>query len=179
MNISKEDEGKIRAIMREKAAARRARQAQEQTVQGALLKDSQAQELSGGGLRSKVLDKNTVELEWGTSNEANTKGFIVKRRPVKTEDYQVLASYETYGPLASQGVNGGVYRYLDETADVGGWVYRVTECESNGRENDLSQCLVEIVSDEEQRGTVIGLAALGAVAIAAVLAGTMMDPVQY
>ena len=54
MNINAEDEEKIRQVMKEKAEARRKRQEQEQSVSGALLMDSQAQELSGGGLRTKV-----------------------------------------------------------------------------------------------------------------------------
>lgn len=179
MKISPEEEAKIRAISKEKAEARRRRQAQEKNVKGALLQDSQAQELSGTGLRFKVLNDNDVELEWATAAEASTRGFIVKRRPAKTDDFEVLASYENYGPLASKGSEGGVYRFLDEGVRPGGWVYRVTECEANGAENDLSQCLVEIQTAEEQRGTIIGVAAFGVVAIAAIIAGTLLDPVQY
>lgn len=179
MNISPEDEAKMRVIMKERAEARRRRQAQEKGVQGALLQDSQAQELSGTGLRYKVLNGNDVELEWATSSEKSTKGFIVKRRPAKTSDFSVLASYEKYGPLASKGPDGGVYRFLDKGVERGGWVYRVTEKESNGQENDLSQCLVEIQSAEEQRGSIFAAAAFVAVAIGALLAGTMLDPVQY
>ncbi|GKY91838.1 hypothetical protein MPSEU_000155400 [Mayamaea pseudoterrestris] len=179
MRLSEEDEKRIRATVREKTAQRKLRREQEQTVQGSLLRDSQGQELSGVGLRSRVIDDESVELEWATSSEASTRGFIVKRRAAKTEDFQVLASYESYGPLQSQGVEGGVYRYLDEGVGAGGWVYRVTECESNGAENDLSQCLVNIETKEEQQGALITLAAFGAVAVAAVIAGITLDPVQY
>jgi hypothetical protein len=178
MKISAEDEERIRKLMREKAEARRRRQEQERNVQGALLMDTQAQELSGSGLRYKVMG-NDVELEWATAAEANTKGFIIKKRPAKTQNFSVLASYKDFGPLASQGKEGGVYRFLDKDVPPGGWVYRVTECESNGRENDLSQCLVEIQTAEEARGQIIGLAAFGLAVIAAIVAGTMLDPVQY
>jgi hypothetical protein len=178
MNISKEDETKIRSLSREKAVARRKRQEQEMGVQGTLLKDSQAQELGGLGLRSKIVDGNSVELEWATSSEAATQGFIVKRRPAKTEDFDVLASYEDFGPLASKGKDGGVYRYMDKNVAPGGWVYRVTEREADGSENDLSQCLVDVITEEEQRGAVVALAGLGLVAVLSVVAGTLLDPLQ-
>jgi hypothetical protein len=182
MNISKEDETKIRQMSKDKAVARRKRQEQEQSVQGALLKDSQAQELSGTGLRFKLMDQtsegSSVELEWATAAETSTQGFIIKRRPAKTEDFDVLASFEDYGPLASKGPDGGVYRYLDTNVAPGGWVYRVTEREGDGSENDLSQCLVDVTTEEEQRGAVIALVGLGIVAAAAVFAGTMLDPMQ-
>lgn len=178
MNVSPEEEAKIRQIAREKAAVRRKRQLEEQSVSGSLLRDSTNQELSGTGLKSKIVDGTSVELEWATGSESNTKGFIVKRRPAKTTDFTVLASYESYGPLASKGVDGGVYRYLDENVTPGGWVYRITECEVSGSENDLSQCLVDVTTAAEQRGEVIALAVLGAIAIAAVVAGTLLDPVQ-
>jgi hypothetical protein len=148
-------------------------------VQGALLKDSQAQELSGTGLRYKIVDGDSVELEWATSSEKSTQGFIVKRRPAKTEDFDTLASFEDFGPLASKGPDGGVYRYLDTNVAPGGWVYRVTEREGNGAENDLSQCLVDVQTAEEQRGAIVALAGLALVAIAAVVGGTLLDPVQY
>ena len=176
MNINAEDEEKIRQVMKEKAEARRKRQEQEQSVSGALLMDSQAQELSGGGLRTKVID-GEIELEWATSSEANTKGFLLKRRPARTEDFEVIASYESWGPLASKGPEGGQYRYLDTTVSPGGWVYRVTECEQNGAENDICQALVEVQTEEEQRGAVIAAVSIAVLGIAAIAAGLILDPV--
>lgn len=176
MQISPEDEKEIKEVMKRKAEARRKRQEQEQSVSGALLMDSQAQELSGGGLRAKAID-GEVELTWATNSERSTKGFIVKRRPARTEDFQVIASYESWGPLASKGPEGGVYSYLDTSVQPGGWVYRVTECETNGIENDICQALVEIQTAEEQRGAVIAAAGIVVLAIVAVVAGIALDPV--
>ena len=178
MRVSAEDEARIRVVMREKAEARRRRREEDQDFQGALALDSQAQELSGAGLRAKVIDGESVELEWATSSEANTRGFIIKRRPAKTNDFSVIASYDSYGPLASKGKDGGVYRYLDEGVGPGGFVYRITECEQNGNENDLSQCLVEVQTQEEQRGAIVAAAAFVVVAIVAVVAGSLLDPIQ-
>jgi len=156
----------------------RKRQEQERNVSGALLMDSQAQELSGTGLKGKVIDQD-VELTWATSTERNTKGYLVKRRPAKTTDFEVIASYTEWGPLASKGPQGGVYRFLDDTVPgPGGWVYRVTECENSGRESDICQCLVEVQTAEEQRGAVIALGAISLVGIAAVVAGLSLDPIQ-
>lgn len=177
MGISEEDETKIRQIMKEKAEARRRRQEEERSVTGNLYYDSQAQELSGTGLKSKIID-GAIELEWATSQESSTKGFIVKRRPAKTEDFSVVASYEDWGPLVSQGTEGGIYRYFDDTVSPGGWVYRVTECDVNGEENDLCQCLVEVQTEDEQRSTLIAAVGIVVLGIAAVAGGILLDPLN-
>lgn len=175
MNISEDDEKKIRQLMAEKAAARRRRQEQERSVSGALLMDSQAQELSGVGLNYKIVGED-VELEWATSREANTEGFLVKRRPAKTEEFEVIASYKDWNSLASKGLEGGLYRFLDDEAGPGGWVYRITEIEKNGNENDISQCLVEVQTKEEQMGAVIAAGGIVALLGGLVVAGALLDP---
>jgi len=175
MNISADDEQKIRQIMKEKAEARRKRQEQEKDVSGNLFFDSQAQELSGTGLNYKFID-GSVELEWATKTETNTKGFLVKRRAAKTNDYTVIASYKDWGPLASKGDEGGIYRYLDDEVTPGGWVYRITECDNNGNEADLCQCLIELQSEDEQRAGLIAGIGFGVFAVGAVVAGLVLDP---
>eukprot|EP00560_Eucampia_antarctica_P007212 CAMPEP_0197833334 /NCGR_PEP_ID=MMETSP1437-20131217/18683_1 /TAXON_ID=49252 ORGANISM="Eucampia antarctica, Strain CCMP1452" /NCGR_SAMPLE_ID=MMETSP1437 /ASSEMBLY_ACC=CAM_ASM_001096 /LENGTH=279 /DNA_ID=CAMNT_0043437323 /DNA_START=37 /DNA_END=876 /DNA_ORIENTATION=+ len=175
MNISADDESKIRQLVKEKAEVRRKRAEQEKDVSGNLFTDSQAQELSGTGLNYKVID-GQVELEWATKSESNTKGFIVKRRIAKTNEFSILASYKEWGPLASQGIEGGVYRYLDNTVSPGGWVYRITECDNSGSEADLCQCLVDVQTEDEQKQAVILGVGFGIFAIAAVVAGLVLDP---
>ncbi|CAJ1957837.1 unnamed protein product [Cylindrotheca closterium] len=176
MNMSADEEDEIRKVMKSKAEARRKRQLEEASASGALIMDSQAQELSGGGLQTKVINGD-VELEWTTSSEAATKGFIIKRRAARTEEFEVLASWEDWGPLASKGPQGGSYRYLDSTTTPGGWVYRVTECENSGATNDICQALVDVQTEEEQRGAVIAAVGISVFAIAAVAAGILLDPV--
>ena len=105
------------------------------------------------------------------------KGFLVKRRPARTEDFEVIASFENWGPLVSKGLEGGTYRYLDDSVSPGGWVYRVTECENNGRENDICQTLIDVQTAEEQRGAVIAAVSIGVIGAAAVAAGIILDPV--
>lgn len=175
MNISAEDEAKIRQLMKEKTAARRAREEQERSVSGNLYFDSQAQELSGTGLNYKIID-GQVELEWATKQERNTQGFVVKRRPAKTDDFSTIASYQDFGPLCSQGPDGGVYRYLDDTVSPGGWVYRITEADDQGTQSDLCQCLVEVQTEEEQRAALIAGVGIGLFAVIAVVAGVALDP---
>jgi hypothetical protein len=177
MGISESDEKMIRSMMREKTEARRKRQEQERSVSGNLYRDSQAQELSGTGLSYKIID-GEVELTWATKTETNTKGFIVKRRAAKTNDYSVLASYQSYGPLMSKGKDGGVYRYLDSTATPGGWVYRISEEDNMGNEADVCQCLVEVETADEQKAAVIAGVGFGVVALAAFVAGIAMDPMN-
>lgn len=177
MNVSEEDVRKTRQIVMERTAARRARQEQERNVSGNLLRDSQAQELSGTGLNYKVID-GQVELEWATKSEDNTKGFIVKRRKAKTDTFEVIASFQDWGPLASKGADGGIYRYLDTDVIPGGWVYRISEMDNNGNESDICQCLIELQTDEEQRGAVIAAAGFAIFAVLALVAGLELDPMQ-
>jgi hypothetical protein len=68
--------------------------------------------------------------------------FLIKRHPSRMEEFQVIASYETWGPLASNCPEGGSYSYIDTT------VYRMTV-------NAVCQALVEGQIQEEQRGAVI------------------------
>jgi len=177
MNITPEAEAEIKKVMKQKAEARRKRKNQEAGVSGALLMDSQAQELSGGGLQCKVVSDNEVELSWATNSETSTKGFAIKRRQARTEDFEVIASYKTWGPLASKGSEGGTYSYLDGGVSPGGWVYRVTECETNGSENDICQALVDVQTADEQRGAVFAAIGIVVLGLAAFAAGIMLDPV--
>ena len=177
MGISEADEGKIRSLMRERTEARRKRQEQERDVSGALFRDSQAQELSGTGLSYKIID-GEVELQWGTKTEVNTRGFIVKRRAAKTNDYSTLASYATFGPLATKGKEGGIYSYLDTTATPGGWVYRISEVDKFGNEADVCQCLVEVETEGEQKAALFAGVGFGVFAIGAFVAGIAMDPMN-
>jgi len=177
MGISEDEETKIRTLMRDRTEARRKRQEQEQDVSGNLFRDSQAQELSGTGLSYKIID-GEVELSWATKSERDTKGFIVKRRAAKTNDYSTIASYEDWGPLASKGIEGGVYRYLDSTATPGGWVYRISEEDNMGNEADVCQTLVEVQTEDEQKAAVIAGVGFGVFAILVFVAGVAMDPMN-
>lgn len=177
MGIDEEEEAKIRQQVKERTAARRLRQEQEKSVSGNLYLDSQAQEISGTGLNAKVINGN-VELEWATKTENDTKGFVVRRRPGKTEDFTIIASYKDFGPLVSKGSDGGVYRFLDESTTPGGWVYRITECDQNDIENDLCQCLIDVQTEAEQRAGLFAGIAFGVFAAGAVAAGVLLDPMN-
>lgn len=177
MGISEADENSIRSLMREKTEARRKREEQERDVSGNLYRDSQAQELSGTGLTYKIID-GEVELEWATKSESDTKGFIVKRRAAKTNDYSVIASYKDWGPLASKGKEGGIYRFLDTTSGPGGWVYRISEEDKFGNEADICQCLVEVQTEDEQRAAVIAGVGFAVFAVIVVVAGIAVDPMN-
>ena len=175
MRISEADEEKIRVVMKERTEARRKRQEQARDVTGNLFRDSQAQELSGTGLTYKLFNGD-VELSWATKSERNTKGFIVKRRRAKTEEFETLVSYEDFGPLASKGDEGGIYKYLDTTAGPGGWVYRITEEDTFGGSADICQALVEVETEEEQKAAVFAAVGFGLFAVLAVVGGIMVDP---
>jgi len=177
MGISEKEEEEIRKVMRDKTAARRARIEQQRDVSGNLYLDSQAQELSGTGLSYKIID-GEVELEWATKSETDTRGFVVKRRAAKTDNFSVIASYKDWGPLASKGVDGGIYRYLDSTVTPGGWVYRITEEDNSGNSADICQCLVEVQTEDEQKAALIAGVGFALFAVLAVVAGIAADPLN-
>mmetsp|Transcript_1438 Transcript_1438/g.2998 ORF Transcript_1438/g.2998 Transcript_1438/m.2998 type:complete len:286 (-) Transcript_1438:111-968(-) len=175
MGVSEEDKKLIIQAVTLRTKARRRQSDLEKEVSGNLLKDSQAQELSGTGLTYKFID-GKVELEWATRSEKNTKGFLVKRRKAKTDNYETVASFEDWGPLASKGPDGGIYRFFDETVTPGGWVYRITEVDNNGSSADICQCLVEIQTEDEQRAATIAGVGFAVFAVLAVVAGIAADP---
>lgn len=178
MQLSEKEEEEIRQIIKEKKRIRDKRREEQRRASGNLYYDSTAQELSGTGLKAKVIDETNVELQWGTKSEVDCKGFIVRRRAVKAADFETLASYENYGPLVSKGPDGGTYKFLDTTASPGGWFYRISEKTSTGEESDLSQCLVEIQTEDEQKFTLAATLGIALTVVLALLAGISIDPIQ-
>merc|ERR1719231_2138169 len=87
---------------------RKAKQAMQSLKSDSMLIDPQAAELgAGGGLKSKVLSEEEVELRWDTTDEAGNAGFIVQRRRGGTSDFADLETYESFSPLRSKGPAGG------------------------------------------------------------------------
>lgn len=168
------------AIAKAKAerAARKARQAQDMRSD-AMLVDPQAAELgAGGGLNSKILSEEEVELRWDTQDEVGNAGFIVQRRQGGSESFIDLATYEDFSPLRTKGPAGGTYTYLDDSAGVGTWVYRILDCDTSGQRSAVCQKLVEIDSEAEGKQTILVGVAIATLAIAFVAAGIFIDPIQ-
>merc|ERR1719440_2664111 len=95
---------------------RKARQAAVAGKADTMLIDPQAAELgAGGGLKSKTLSEEEIELRWSTQDEVGNAGFIVQRRKGGQPQFSDIATYETYSPLRTKGVDGGEYVYLDDT----------------------------------------------------------------
>merc|ERR1719439_581980 len=85
---------------------RRNRQTQVSRVESMSI-DPQASELSGtGGLKSKVLSEEEVELRWSTQGEEGNAGFIVQRRPGGTGAFTDIETFESFAPLRTKGPQG-------------------------------------------------------------------------
>merc|ERR1712032_1376522 len=121
-------EAVARAERERKARIQRAASANRELDQ--LNVDPQAAELgAGGGLKSKIISEEEVELKWSTGDESGNEGFIVQRRKGGTERFEEIASYTSFAPLKTKGAGGGVYSYLDDTVpSPGTWVYRIGDC---------------------------------------------------
>lgn len=168
------------AIARAKKAREDRKNAAPTQVDGMQL-DPQAAELNAaGGLKSKVLSEDEIELRWETSDETGNAGFIVQRRAGGAADFENLESFESFAPLKTKGQQGGTYVYLDADSGLqpGTWVYRILDCDTSGVKSAMCQKLVEIESQSEQMQTII--LGVGIAAIAAVLVGVglFLDPIQ-
>jgi hypothetical protein len=141
--------------------------------------DPQAAELGGGGgLKSKVLSEEEVELRWSSADEGDNKGFIVERRRGGANDFETLESYEKFAPLRSKGMQGGDYVYLDDTAGPGTWVYRIVDEDASGKRTAVCQKLVEVESQAEQTQQVVVGVFIATLALVAVGVGVFLDPMQ-
>merc|ERR1719331_3716159 len=69
-----------------------------------MLIDPQAAELgAGGGLKSKVLSEEEVELRWSTGDETGNLGFIVQRRKGGSQNFEDIESFTSFAPLKTKG----------------------------------------------------------------------------
>lgn len=167
------------AKAKQEREARKFKQAQAMSKADSMLIDPQAAELgAGGGLKSEVLSQEEVELRWDTSDEAGNAGFIVQRRRGGGDNFVDIESYENFAPLRSKGPAGGSYVYLDDTADVGTWVYRILDCDTRGERSAVCQKLVEIESKDEQQFTLVVGGLIAGLALVLVIAGIVSDPIQ-
>jgi len=141
--------------------------------------DPQASELSGtGGLKSKVLSEEEVEIRFSTENEEGNAGFIVQRRPGGQSAFSDIASFETAAQLRTKGPQGGQYVYLDDTVAPGTWVYRIVDVDTEGKKTAISQKLVEVESESEQsQQFIVGVLIFG-LALVAFAVGIFADPLQ-
>jgi len=158
---------------------RKARLAAQNVRGDSMLLDPQAAELgAGGGLQSKTLSEEEIELRWSTADEAGNAGFIVQRRKGGQPDFEDIESYERFAPLRTKGPDGGDYVYLDDSVAPGTWVYRILDCDTKGRRSAVCQKLVEVDSAAESTQTLVVGGFILLLAIAGVAAGTFLDPMQ-
>jgi len=173
------DPEEVARVERERAK-RLAKGAESANTIGAMVSDPQAAEVgAGGGLKSKVLSEEEVELRWATADEGDNLGFIIQRRQGGAPNFEPLESYENFAPLRSKGPDGGSYVYLDDTVpDVGTWVYRVVDMDAAGNSQSVCQKLVEIESSKEQTQTLIVGGVIFGLALVFTAAGLLIDPLQ-
>ena len=78
-----------------------------------------------------------------------------QRRRGGASNFEDLETYEAFSPLRTKGPAGGSYVYLDDSAGVGTWVYRILDCDTQGTRSAVCQKLVEIDSAAEQTQTLV------------------------
>lgn len=130
---------------------------------------------SSEGMKWRMND-NQVQLSWITGSEADNQGYIVERRPSYGGEFTEIASYEQVAGLRSAGSTGGRYGYTDPQSSAGSWVYRIQDCDAEGKKSVLCQCFVEVTTDSENKAQFAVLVGLVGVLSAAVIAGSLLDP---
>mmetsp|Transcript_19326 Transcript_19326/g.77289 ORF Transcript_19326/g.77289 Transcript_19326/m.77289 type:complete len:239 (+) Transcript_19326:407-1123(+) len=127
---------------------------------GSLRTDPQAQELAGVGLKYKSLGDELL-LTWSTGSERSNQGFVIRKRKGKTDEWIKIADFDSHpAELTSKGAQGGDYSWLDKSPEPGTWIYRVSDIDKNGVQSDLSQTIVELQSEGEQRVQIAALIGL-------------------
>lgn len=119
-----------------------------------------------------------VELGWITGEESLNKGYIVEKRPSYGGDFQEIASFQEVTQLVSKGLKGGKYRYTDPSTAAGSWIYRVKDCDVDGKTSVLCQCFVEVQTMAESKTQSIITIGFVAFFLAALAVGYSVDPPQ-
>lgn len=79
--------------------------------------------------------ENCILLKWVTYSEVDNMGFIIERRPIGKEEWQLIASHRTHTELVGQGTtfDVSVYNFKDTRIDQApGYEYRLGDTDLNG-----------------------------------------------
>ena len=156
---------------------RRAREAV-QSKQGVVdILDAATSELTGLGLKTKVVD-GEVELVWGTNDEEDNRGFVVEKKRVGASAWTEVATHATWAPLKSKGTLGGAYTYVDPSSEEGEWLYRVVAEQADATRQITCQVGVAVESQAQQLQTKIIVGAAAAVFLGLLAAGVALDPIK-
>lgn len=141
--------------------------------------DPQGQEMSGLGLKYRVVNEKDVELGWVTGEENDNVGFMVfRRRADENDEFMEIASFKTYPPLNSKGREGGTYVYVDPDVEPGQYIYRVSDQDKKGKRTILCQVGVEVQSQSEKLKNVLIVGVFGALFVGGAIASLVLDNVQ-
>ena len=140
--------------------------------------DAASSELTGLGLKAKVLSEDEVELTWSTDDEEANRGFLVERKAVGYSDWDEVASYQSWSPLKSKGTLGGAYSYIDATVSEGEWLYRIVAEQSDNSRAIVCQVGVSVENSGQQLQTKLVVGGFAALVLGALAAGALLDPIK-
>ncbi|EKX48164.1 hypothetical protein GUITHDRAFT_106239 [Guillardia theta CCMP2712] len=131
----------------------------------------------GGGFQAALLG-DEVKLTFTVGEEANSKGYVITKRPGGSADdaYQLVADYLTPGANLAAGQLNGKYSYVDGASSPGVWVYRVQEEDVSGKKTVLSQTIIDIPSNTDKVKALVAAAVLGGALTFLTFLGVSMDP---
>merc|ERR1711968_216608 len=127
--------------------------------------DAASSELTGLGLKAKVLSEDEVELTWSTDDEEANRGFLVERKAVGFSDWDEVASYQSWSPLKSRGTLGGAYS-------------RIVAEQSDNSRAIVCQVGVSVENSGQQLQTKLVVGGFAALVLGALAAGALLDPIK-
>lgn len=132
--------------------------------------DATTAELTGSGLKIKVLSDSELELAWVTDMEDGISSYTVEKKMGTTKTWTPV------GKVASKGAYGGSYTFFDDEAELGIWSYRVVGEEGAAGRSVTCQLQVNVESAGQQLTTKVLVGVLGVTMAAAIAAGFLLDP---
>lgn len=176
--VSQVDEEAIEIARARRAEEKRQARIKLQEAEGVVnILDAATSELSGMGLKAKVID-GEVELLWSTDSEEENKGFIVEKKRLGYSSWDECASYTSWSPLKSKGTLGGAYSYVDSEAEEGEFLYRIIAEQSDNSRQITCQVGITVETSGQQLQTKIVVGFAVALFAGLLYAGNALDPIR-
>merc|ERR1711924_435460 len=209
--------GMVRQVDEDAVAAARAMRGYEKRRERIALEEKQgtinildaaSSELTGLGLKAKVLSEDEVELTWSTDDEEANRGFLIERKAVGYSDWDEVAAWQPATRVQSarpsrttlrmseqvtdeeeaeiianaqkiaKKKRSNPYSYIDATVSEGEWLYRIVAEQSDNSRAIVCQVGVSVENSGQQLQTKLVVGGFAALVLGALAAGALLDPIK-
>jgi hypothetical protein len=96
-----------------------------------------------------VVNQNLVRLNWSTLTEINNYGFEVQKSPATLNNYQTIPGSLVPGHGTTNVPQ--YYSYVDTTASLGTWYYRMKQIDLDGTIHYTDAIQVDVVTSVKEK----------------------------